>query len=106
MRESASNPKNKASKHIGRTLHIFLMLVSNRMMPSAATTPVGAIKSPLRREGSGLKSDHLQTKSGAKKAQHVMAIDNSVFPRKTALNDVFAPDCCTKMCTNSIETSI
>src|SRR6267154_576833 len=106
MRERARRLRNKASSDSGRTLQIFRTVVSKRMIANTETTPVGAMSSPNKREGSGLKSEAVQTASGTRKAQIAMAIHSSVFPQNNAFKDVATPNLSRKNCGNNRETSI
>src|ERR1700730_11155470 len=106
MRESASSPKNKVSNASGRAFQTFRTLVSKRMIARTETTPVGAIKSPNKREGSGLNSEAVQTSSGSKKAQPVMAMHKSVFPQSIVFKDVHTPNRSVKICTSNSDTNI
>ena len=106
MRERARRPRNKASRDSGRTLQIFRTVVSKRMIANRETTPVGAMSAPNKREGSGLKSEAVQTISGTRRAQIAMATHSSVFPQNNAFKDVATPKLSRKTCVNNRETNI
>src|SRR5690242_5478056 len=104
MSERARRPRNKASSDSGRTLQIFRTVVSKRIIANTETTPVGAMSAPNKREGSGLKSEAVQTTSGTSNAQIAMAVHRSAFPQNNVLKDLATPKLSKKNCVNNSET--
>src|SRR6266850_5955014 len=106
MSEKASSARKQDNSERGRTFEILRTLVSKRMIASTETTPVGAMKSPNNREGSGLNSEGVQTSSGSKKAQIPMVMHKSAFPQSIVFRDVHTPKRSTNICANNSEMSI
>src|SRR5882762_1418892 len=106
MSEKISSPKNSPSNARGRTRQIFRTPVSKRMIANAANDPVGAIRSPLKRDGSGLKSEPIHTKSGARNAQTAIAPHNSEVPQNIFFKQLLLPKRSTKRCVNKKQTAI
>src|SRR5205807_10143892 len=98
MREKTRRLRNKAENKSGIAFQIRRTLVSNRMMARTETTPVGAMRSPDTRAGSGLSSVDDQTISGARNAQIAMAMHRSAFPQSIAFIAARTPNRSTKIC--------
>src|SRR5260370_42321463 len=105
MRERTRRLKNKASNESGIAFQIFRTLVSNKMIANTETTPVEAMSSPYKRDGSGLKSENVQTISGAKNAQIAMAIHRRAFPQSIVFKDARTPNRSANICVNRSETN-
>src|SRR5205085_3073586 len=106
MREKTRRLRNKAKNKSGIAFQIRRTLVSNRMMASTETTPVGAMRSPDTRAGSGLTSVDDQTIWGAKNAQTAMAIHRSAFPQSIVFKDAHIPNRSAKICVKRIDTRV
>src|SRR5690242_8280593 len=88
MRENVSNTPNTPKSTSGRTLQSFRKPVSRRMIANAETGPVEAIRSPFKRDGSGLKSEAIHTTSGATNAQTAIAPHNKAVPQNIVLKQL------------------
>ena len=105
MRERTRRLKNKASNESGIAFQILRTLVSNKMIANTEATPVEAMSSPYKRDGSGLKSENVQTISGARNAQIAIPIHRRAFPQSIAFKHDCTPNRSTKICVNRHDTS-
>src|SRR6267378_7388641 len=103
MRERTRRLKNKTSNKSGIGFQILRTLVSNKMIANTETTPVEAMSSPFKRDGSGLKSERVQTISGARNAQIAMAIHRRAFPQSIAFKHDCTPNRSANICVNRSE---